>query len=60
MSWAGIGEGTKSPQASVGFDISTMSIFRLPDPLCSIKSAIAAEELYPRPAQISKIAISSS
>ena len=60
MSCSGIGEGTKRPHARVAFEISTISICKLEFELFLIKSAIAADELYPSPAQISKIARSSS
>ena len=58
MSCSGIGDGTKIPHAKVAFEISTISTFKFESVLFLIKSAIAAEELYPSPAQISKIAIS--
>ena len=59
MSCSGIGEGTRSPHASVAFDISTISIVRFVFDFFK-KSAIAADELYPSPAHISKMAISFS
>ena len=58
MSWASIGEGTINPAARVGLDISSISMCRFLS-LFFKKSSIAADELYPSPAQMSRIAMSS-